>query len=320
MQAYIFKSSLNKNLLPVTGTRNGLLQEFWRIVDQSLAISGYNAVRAKALHQEQGIHLSPESIKMPQKLIFQVLLLTSYRRNIAKGKSAEAALKSVLSWTRKTGVFRSLSDADCDKIAQILSKLKRQIEFTSIFAEAEVTQDVKALRDFDYLERFVLWTNFRVEHRPARLAKCPATVLIADDERAIADTLRELLVENGHYAKSVYSGDETIQTARWLLPSIVLLGSIMPGTDTVETGKALLGFLPNAKIALITEPVPKETMIRLWLDDCNFECFPLPNSGQALLDQVNTWSKEQNSSVGRRTGGAFKNWLVPSKWRKSHNS
>ena len=44
-------------------------------------------------------------------------------------------------------------------------------------------------------------------------------VLVADDERVIADTLAIILNQSGFEAKAVYSGEKAVETAKEWLPA-----------------------------------------------------------------------------------------------------
>ena len=66
-----------------------------------------------------------------------------------------------------------------------------------------------------------------------------ARVLTADDHRDTADTTADLLRLDGHEVVAVYDGIQALETARSLLPHIVVLDINMPGLNGYQVAAAL---------------------------------------------------------------------------------
>jgi CheY-like chemotaxis protein len=78
-------------------------------------------------------------------------------------------------------------------------------------------------------------------------------VLIADDELAIREMLRDALVDEGHVVRTAPDGREALLVARTWHPDVIVLDLMMPamnGWQFAETYRRLRG--PHAAIVGIT--------------------------------------------------------------------
>lgn len=73
-----------------------------------------------------------------------------------------------------------------------------------------------------------------------------------DDESLIAETVVEILNEEGFEAVSASSGLSAIELAKTVRPAIVLSDVIMPGLNGIETGIKIRETVPNCKIILFS--------------------------------------------------------------------
>jgi two-component system, chemotaxis family, CheB/CheR fusion protein len=64
-------------------------------------------------------------------------------------------------------------------------------------------------------------------------------VLIADDNRDLADSLSMLLTEEGHEVLTCYDGSACVDKARHWKPHVALIDITMPQTDGYSVGKAI---------------------------------------------------------------------------------
>lgn len=60
------------------------------------------------------------------------------------------------------------------------------------------------------------------------------TVLVVDDEPAIADLVVEILLQGGYDAKAAYAGEEALDLARVIEPDLYILDIMMPAIDGME--------------------------------------------------------------------------------------
>jgi DNA-binding NtrC family response regulator len=77
-------------------------------------------------------------------------------------------------------------------------------------------------------------------------------VLIADDERVIADTLAAILTQTGFNARAVYSGEAAVEVAEFYLPDMFISDVVMGGMTGIEAAVSLSMKLPDCKILLFS--------------------------------------------------------------------
>ncbi|AXK44755.1 response regulator transcription factor [Brachybacterium saurashtrense] len=73
---------------------------------------------------------------------------------------------------------------------------------------------------------------------PARTVP-PATILVVEDEPALADVVRRYLDHAGHLARTVRTGPTALDTAAALDPDVVVLDLGLPGLDGLEVLRRL---------------------------------------------------------------------------------
>jgi PAS domain S-box-containing protein len=102
-----------------------------------------------------------------------------------------------------------------------------------------------------------------LEQEPAALADSPATgvptaarrrILVVEDNRDAADTLRMFLEARGHEVRVAYTGPEGVREATAWLPDVVLLDIGLPGLDGYALARRLRGEpgLEKALLAALT--------------------------------------------------------------------
>ena len=77
-------------------------------------------------------------------------------------------------------------------------------------------------------------------------------IIVADDERVIADTLATILTLDGFEARAVYSGEEALQLAATFLPDMLVSDVIMGELNGVETAIMMRTLLPGVKVLLFS--------------------------------------------------------------------
>ena len=77
-------------------------------------------------------------------------------------------------------------------------------------------------------------------------------VLVADDEKVIADTLAIILNQNGFDASAVYTGTAAVERARSVRPDLVISDVIMPDMNGIDAAIKIRNFLPSCKILLFS--------------------------------------------------------------------
>jgi CheY-like chemotaxis protein len=77
-------------------------------------------------------------------------------------------------------------------------------------------------------------------------------VLVADDERVIADTLAIILNQAGYNASAVYSGMSAVEEAKNVKPDLVISDVIMPDMNGIDAAIKIRAALPSCKILLFS--------------------------------------------------------------------
>src|ERR1700741_4774642 len=77
-------------------------------------------------------------------------------------------------------------------------------------------------------------------------------VLVADDERVIADTLAIILNQSGFEATAVYTGESAVEMARTLRPDMLISDVIMTDLNGIDAAIRIREMLPSCKILLFS--------------------------------------------------------------------
>lgn len=77
-------------------------------------------------------------------------------------------------------------------------------------------------------------------------------VLIADDERVIADTLAAILNQGGFEARAVYSGLTALELAPTFKPDMLVSDVIMAELDGIEGAIRMKAILPDLRVFLLS--------------------------------------------------------------------
>jgi len=126
-----------------------------------------------------------------------------------------------------------------------------------------------------------------VRRSPRRTTTPRRRVLVVDDERLIADTLAEILSDEGFEVVAVYGGIQAVQQASLLCPHAVIADVMMPGMNGVEAAKLIADACPDAKILLISGHVGTGELLDGALSDgYSFEVLPKPIRPEKLLAKL----------------------------------
>lgn len=77
-------------------------------------------------------------------------------------------------------------------------------------------------------------------------------IVVVDDETRIANTLVEILKDEGFDAMSASTGEAAIELARTFKPDIVLSDVIIPGLNGIEAAIRIGELLPKCRIILFS--------------------------------------------------------------------
>lgn len=124
-------------------------------------------------------------------------------------------------------------------------------------------------------------------------------IIVADDERIIADTLANILEGDGHSALALYDGESAVKWAEMLVPDVVLTDIIMPGIDGIEAAKAIMKLLPGCRIILFSgQATSSDLLARAQAEGYYFEVLGKPINPDVLLQRLkNLPAKTTEGSV-----------------------
>jgi CheY-like chemotaxis protein len=112
-------------------------------------------------------------------------------------------------------------------------------------------------------------------------------VLVADDERVIADTLAIILNQSGFEATAVYSGEKAVETAKTLQPDMVISDVIMTDLNGIDAAIRIRAILPDCKILLFSgQAATADLLDRARGQGHEFEILAKPVHPQDLLARL----------------------------------
>lgn len=122
-----------------------------------------------------------------------------------------------------------------------------------------------------------------------RMSDTPAKpkVLVADDERVIADTLAIILNQSGFEATAVYSGEKAVETAQTLRPDMLISDVIMTDLNGIDAAIKIREILPKCKILLFSgQAATADLLDRAQGQGHQFEILAKPVHPQDLLAKL----------------------------------
>jgi DNA-binding response OmpR family regulator len=112
-------------------------------------------------------------------------------------------------------------------------------------------------------------------------------VLVADDERVIADTLAIILNQSGFEATAVYSGEKAVETAKVLRPDMLISDVIMTDLNGIDAAIKIRTLLPECKILLFSgQAATADLLDRARVQGHEFEILAKPVHPQDLLARL----------------------------------
>jgi CheY-like chemotaxis protein len=91
----------------------------------------------------------------------------------------------------------------------------------------------------------------------------PPLVLVVDDESASADTLVEILNQNGFAAVAAYDGPSAIETAQIIPPELLIASVELPGMTGIELESTVKSAFPDCKVVLFSGQASTSELLAL---------------------------------------------------------
>lgn len=112
-------------------------------------------------------------------------------------------------------------------------------------------------------------------------------ILVADDERVIADTLSMILNQSGFDARAVYSGENALELARTFAPDMLISDVIMADLNGIDAAIRIRALLPAIKILLFSgQAATADLLEKARTQGYEFEILAKPVHPQDLLTRL----------------------------------
>jgi CheY-like chemotaxis protein len=112
-------------------------------------------------------------------------------------------------------------------------------------------------------------------------------VLVADDERVIADTLAMILNQSGFEARAVYSGERAVELIPVFEPDMLISDVIMADLNGIEAAIRIRAMRPKIKILLFSgQAATADLLVKARAEGHEFEILAKPVHPQDLLTKL----------------------------------
>jgi CheY-like chemotaxis protein len=112
-------------------------------------------------------------------------------------------------------------------------------------------------------------------------------VLVADDERVIADTLAMILNQSGFEARAVYSGEKALESVATFVPDMLISDVIMADLNGIDAAIRIRELLPGIKVLLFSgQAATADLLEKARADGHEFEILAKPVHPQDLLNKL----------------------------------
>lgn len=116
-------------------------------------------------------------------------------------------------------------------------------------------------------------------------------ILVVDDERAIADSLREIIESAGYEVRAAYSGEQAIAVVKEFCPAILLTDVLMPERNGFEIALEIKKSCPECRLLLFSGQAATAELAQRFgptftSRGYRFELLPKPLHPAALLTKL----------------------------------
>jgi CheY-like chemotaxis protein len=112
-------------------------------------------------------------------------------------------------------------------------------------------------------------------------------VLVADDERVIADTLTMILNQSGFDARAVYSGETALEVATTFQPDMLISDVIMANLNGIDAAIRIRELLPSIKVLLFSgQAATADLLEKARHEGHEFDILAKPVHPQDLLSRL----------------------------------
>ncbi len=133
---------------------------------------------------------------------------------------------------------------------------------------------------------------------PADTTPYRLTVLVVDDESAIADTVTEILSRSGYAAMTAYDGPDALEIALLTPPELLITDVSLPGMSGIELAIRMRRIFPDCKVLLFSGHVATADLLaRAQQAGHTFTLLSKPVHPNVLLARVSEILKPVSSAA-----------------------
>ncbi len=112
-------------------------------------------------------------------------------------------------------------------------------------------------------------------------------VLVVDDEKRIADTLRLILASKGFQACAVYDGQAGIEKCREIHPDLIVSDVVMPGLNGLDMAIAVRAEIPGIPVLFLSGHSSADGLLsRARQAGHSFDYLDKPVHPEVLLERI----------------------------------
>ena len=112
-------------------------------------------------------------------------------------------------------------------------------------------------------------------------------ILIVEDEKVVADSLRQILSSQGYDARVVYSAEEALHLVAQWSPELGILDVMLPQMNGIELAIALKERFASCHVLLLSgQPAVEGLMQKAKSEGHEFEILAKPVHPTVMLDEI----------------------------------
>lgn len=116
-------------------------------------------------------------------------------------------------------------------------------------------------------------------------------VLVADDERLVADSLVMILKAEGYEATAVYSGECAVEAAKAREPDVLISDVVMGSMTGIEAAGEILRIAPDCRVLLVSGQIMTADLLKdAETKGYRFEIVPKPIHPRVLLEYLSKYA------------------------------
>lgn len=142
---------------------------------------------------------------------------------------------------------------------------------------------------------------------PAETGAFRHSILVVDDESAIADTMTEILSRSGYLAITAYDAEEALETALLTPPELLITDVMLPGMSGIELAITMRRIFPDCKILLCSgQAIALDLLASARSEGHHFTLLTKPVHPREMLARVADCFEPVKQSSAKAASGSMK--------------